>query len=806
MRRIVLLLGMLVALRAAAQPSLDHHLRAIAAQFRGKVALAATNLTGGQSYGLDADKRVKTASVIKVAVMVEAFLQVKEGKLRLDDPVALGAQDRVRGSGILQDLQPGLRLTLEDAVTLMIVESDNTAANLVLDKVGVGNVTARMAALGLPNTKIFRKVFTQLNRPLTAEEKEFGLGVTTPNEMLRLLVMIEKRAPELGGADTCERMLAILKKQRDTDKIPRYLAGLPKVSFALKSGALDELRNDAGIIYAPSATIALAIFAYDSADRRWTADNEATLTIARVAKAVHEAWAGGESAAYDLIIRNGRLVDGSGNPWFHGDVAIKDGRVARTGAVPPGAAARLVLDAAGRVVAPGFIDVHTHVEGNLPETPTADNFLLDGVTTIVTGNCGGSRPDLSQFFESLTRGGISLNLASLMGHNTVRSQVMGTANRSATPEEIEKMKALVARGMEAGAVGFSTGLIYIPGTYSSPAEVVELGKVAGRYGGVYASHMRDEGAQIAAAIEEALRVGREGKMPVQLSHFKIDTKRIWGSSTKSLGLVEKARREGLEVTVDQYPYRGSSTGLGMLIPSWAQADGWEKIKARYSDPATRRKIEKEMVESIRRKGFKRLDYAVVARCWFDPKLEGKSIAQINREMGRKARLEQEVKTVLDLELKTGGRRIQMVYFSMGDEDVERIMRAPFTAVASDAGVVQFGQGVPHPRAYGTNSRSLARYVREKGVITLEDAIRKMTSLPAQTFRMRGRGLLREGYWADVVVFDPAKVTDMATFEKPHQYAAGFDYVLVNGQAVVAEGKHTGAKPGQVVYGPGKVDR
>ncbi len=797
--RILLVLLLATTAFAADLPS---ELAAIAASFHGDVAFAAKNLSGMQSVGLRENTRVKTASVIKVAILAEAMLQVKEGKLHLDDALTLAAADRVPGSGLLQDLQPGLRLTLEDAMTMMIVLSDNTATNLVLDKVGIPNVNRRMAELGLPNTKVFKKVFKPLDRPMTDEEKEFGLGVTTPAEMLKLLEMIERR--KIGDAATSDKMIAILKKQRDRDAIPRFLSGIPKVTFATKAGALDELRNDVGLVYTPNATLAIAAFAYNAKNRPWTADNEALTTIGRLAKAVYNAWIP-ESQPYDLLIRNGRIVDGAGNPWFRADVAIRDGRIVRI--VPQGALgsaeARKTIDAAGRVIAPGFIDVHTHVENDLERLPTADNFLQDGVTTVITGNCGGSNTDLTKYFSGLTEKGISFNLGSLIGHNSVRTAVMGTANRLATPEELEKMKALVARNMESGAVGFSTGLIYIPGTYSNSEEVVELGKVAGNYGGVYASHMRDEGEHVAEAIEEALRVGREGHMPVELSHFKIDTKRLWGGSTKTLAQVEKARSEGLEVTVDQYPYRASSTGLTMLIPSWALADSAEKKKERLTDPATRKKIAAEMLAEQTRKGRQHLDFAFVARCQFDASIEGKNIMEIAKLKGHKQELTEEIQTVLDLELAASGQGIRMVYFSMSDEDVERIMRAPFTMVASDAWVSEYGVGVPHPRAYGTNSRSLGEYVRTKHVLTLEDAVRKMTSLPAQTFRLRERGLVREGYWADLVVFDPEKVADKATFEKPHQYAEGFEAVIVNGEVVVAAGKHSGARPGKVLYGPGK---
>jgi N-acyl-D-amino-acid deacylase len=330
--------------------------------------------------------------------------------------------------------------------------------------------------------------------------------------------------------------------------------------------------------------------------------------------------------------------------------------------------------------------------------------------------------------------------------------------------------------------------------------VVGLARAAAKYDGVYASHIRNEGDKVLEAIAEAIHIGRECNMPVEISHFKVSNKKVWGQSTKTIALVERARTEGLDVTVDQYPYTASSTNLGTLIPSWVHAGGDEERKKRLADPATRRKIAAEMKEGLtKRAGRKHYDYAIVASCRWDNSLEGKSITQITKEKRKKASLDNEIQTVLWMQEQGGA---QMVYHSMDERDVERILRFPYSMVASDGGVREMGRGVPHPRSYGTNARVLGRYVREKGTIRLEEAIRKMTSLPAQRFRLTDRGLIRPGLWADVVVFDPQAVTDKATFEKPHAYSEGFAFVLVNGEVVIEGGKHTGARPGQILLGPG----
>jgi N-acyl-D-amino-acid deacylase len=504
------------------------------------------------------------------------------------------------------------------------------------------------------------------------------------------------------------------------------------------------------------------------------------------------------AADYSLIVRNARVVDGTGNPWFRADVAVKDGRIAAMGNLARSSAER-IIDARDRVLAPGFIDGHTHVEGDIEKVPFADNYVRDGVTTIVTGNCGDSEVDLGAWFTKLEKLGIGINLASLAGHNDIRIHVMGRAERQATPEELARMREVVEKAMRDGAMGFSTGLIYIPGTYSSTEEVVDLAKAASKYGGIYSSHMRDEGAKVLAAIEEAASVGRAAGARVELSHFKIDNRKRWGSSDKSIALVEKFRREGVDVTVDQYPYDRSSTNLGITLPSWALADGMEKIKARLADPATRQRIAREMKQKLKAHGLKDYSYAMVSSCPFDRTLEGKTIPEIAVLKHGRKKLDLQIRTILDL-MEKGW--VGMVYQSMSIKDVERILRYPNTSVASDGGVREFGVGKPHPRSYGTRARVLAEFVRNRNTITLEDAVRKMTSLAARVYGLHDRGLIREGFWADLVLFDPSRVQDKATFENPHQYSEGFDLVIVNGQPVVEDGKLTQVRAGRILRGTG----
>jgi len=501
--------------------------------------------------------------------------------------------------------------------------------------------------------------------------------------------------------------------------------------------------------------------------------------------------------AFDLLLTGGRIVDGTGNAWFYGDVGIREGKIAAVGRLDPSAAAR-IIDVKGQIIAPGFIDVHAHIERNDLTVPTADNFIFDGVTSVVTGNCGSSNTDLIRYFFQLDSVKTSINVATLIGHNSVRNAVMGISQRDPSADELSRMEELVADAMRAGAVGFSTGLIYTPGTFSKTPEVIALAKVASKYNGVYASHIRSEGDQVAEAIEEAINVGRQANLPVEISHFKVTYKPNWGRSEETLAQVEQARKEGVDVTIDQYPYVASSTSLNTVLPSWAFSGGKDSLMFRLRDDVIRKKIKAEMLKNLKKKQMKNFAYAVVARYSADTTLNGKNISEVNTIRGRRGKPKEEAETILDMVAEGSA---QMVFFSMNENDVRRIMQYPFNMFASDAGIARFGEGSPHPRTYGTNARVLGRYVREQKVIRLEEAIRRMTSLPAQKFNLRDRGLIREGMSADLIVFDENTVSDVSTFERPHAYPTGISYVIVNGAITMVEGKHTGARNGQILKGP-----
>ncbi len=509
--------------------------------------------------------------------------------------------------------------------------------------------------------------------------------------------------------------------------------------------------------------------------------------------------AGQTGDPFDLLIRGGRVVDGTGNPWVRADVAVRGDRIARIGHLPDATAARIV-DAEGLVVAPGFVDPHTHAVRGIFDVPTADNYLLQGVTTLTEGNDGSSPWPIGEHLEQMAELGISPNWGVFAGQGTIRREVMGSDDRAPTRDELDRMRTLVADAMQEGAFGLSTGLFYVPGSFTSTEEVIALSAVAAAHGGIYISHMRDEALRLLDSVRETIRIGEEAGIPVQMTHHKAISRDMWGRSTDSLALVDAARARGVDITIDQYPYTASQTGITAVVPQWAQAGGTQELIVRLQDPETRRRIRGEIVYRIEHdRGGGDPANIVIGLCEWDRSLEGRSLADILAGRGIEVTVAAAADLVMEIVERGGARAI---YHAMDEGDVERIMQHPATAIGSDGGVSVFGASVPHPREYGTFARVLGRYVRERGVLTLEEAVRKMSGATAGRLGLQDRGLLREGFFADIAVFDPARVIDRATFADPHQYAAGVEYVLVNGVLAVDGGAHTGARPGRVLYGPG----
>jgi len=533
---------------------------------------------------------------------------------------------------------------------------------------------------------------------------------------------------------------------------------------------------------------------------------------AHVAVAVAALTAGLALAAYpqpgyDILITGGRVLDGAGNPWVAANLAIKGDRIVRIGRFT--APAARVIDATGLYVAPGFIDIMDQSGAVLRRDGTAQSKVRQGVTTAIAGEGGTPVPpaDLDGYFATLEKQGISLNFGTFVSAAQARTAILQSANRDPSREELDRMKAIVEAGMQHGALGLTTALIYPPESYSKTPELVELAKVAARYGGIYASHVRDEGLGVLDAIGEAIEIGEKAGLPVEIFHLKVAHRAGWKTMLPKIdALVRAARARGVDVTADQYPYTASSTGLEACIPAWAAEGGAAERNKRLKDPAVRARIRNEMAHGAPG-WFNRIDAVgswkniVIASMppGGDQHYVGLSIDAIARE-----RQQPPEDTVMDLVSQaTGG--INALYFMMSEDDVRTAMTYPWVSVGSDAaaGSIETAQGRGHPRQYGTFARIIARYVREAKVLTLENAIRRMTSLPATKLHLGGRGVLTEGSFADLVMFDYERIEDTATYEAPHQYPKGIPYVLVNGQLVVDNGQHTGARPGRVIYGPGR---
>jgi len=509
--------------------------------------------------------------------------------------------------------------------------------------------------------------------------------------------------------------------------------------------------------------------------------------------------ASAQEQSHDLIIRGGRIVDGTGNPWFMADIAIDGERISMIGDLSNAIASR-EIDASGLVVSPGFIDPHTHALQGIFDVPTAESALLQGVTTLTEGNDGSSPLPIDTHLSEIESAQISPNWGVFVGQGSIRSAVMGDVDREPIEAEMQTMREMVATAMKQGALGISTGLFYVPGSFSTTEEVISLSEVAADYNGIYISHMREEAAQLLDSVAETIRIGEEAGLPVQITHHKVIGKENWGASVQSLEMVDAARARGVDVTIDQYPYTASQTGINALLPQWAQEGGREAMLERLQSQETRPTIKAAIVDKILfdRGGGDPKNVFISANSW-DRTMEGKNLADITLDRGMQATAENAADTVIDI-VQRGGARA--VFHAINSEDVDRIMRHPAAAIGSDGPLSVFGEGAPHPRQYGTFARVLGYYVRERGVISLEEAVRKMSSMTAQRLSIRDRGLLSQSYYADIAIFDADEISDLATFENPHQYAVGMKYVLVNGELVVEDGRHTGARPGKIIYGPG----
>jgi N-acyl-D-aspartate/D-glutamate deacylase len=504
------------------------------------------------------------------------------------------------------------------------------------------------------------------------------------------------------------------------------------------------------------------------------------------------------------------VLDGAGNPWIRADVAIRDGHFARVGFIPEGGTRE--IDASGKYVSPGWIDVMDQSGSVLRFNPLAENKLMMGVTTAIAGEGGTPVPagQVADYFHELETHGISINFGTYFSETQARTAVLGNTARAPNADELDRMRAIVDTAMRAGAMGLTTALIYPPSSYATTDEIAEVAKAAARYGGIYASHIRGEGKEVVQAVREAIAIGERAGMPVEIFHLKVAHRQGWGVLMDSIRqTLDAARARGLDVAADMYVYTAGGTGLEAVIPSWAQEGGRDSLKARLGNPAIRERLKREqttgspgwwnIIEASG--GWDRIVLAN-ARNPDNAKYVGKSLAEIARMMGKDPS-----DAAFDLVVQGQGR-VMAIYHMMSEPDIETALRFPWTSIGSDAGAIAAAGsgddlGLPHPRAFGNAVRVIAEYVKKRHVLTLEEAIRKMTSWPATRYRLDRRGGIKEGNWADVTIFDYDALQDRATYERPTDYPTGIEWVLVNGVVTIDHGKHTGVRAGRVLYGPGR---
>jgi len=539
-----------------------------------------------------------------------------------------------------------------------------------------------------------------------------------------------------------------------------------------------------------------------------------------------EADEGETPKVFDVIIRNAYVIDGTGSRRFKADIGIEGLKIVKIGNLKSEKTVQ-TIDASGQVASPGFIDMHSHSDFTLLINPKAESKIRQGITTEVIGNCGSSAAPLNEtvkeeirktmpiieetglelhwtsmkeFLDRLEKQRIAVNVVPLVGHGNIRVYTMGFDNRAPTETELEEMKKQLAKAMEEGAFGMSTGLIYPPSCYAKTGELIELSKVVANYGGIYASHIRGEGDRLFSSVKEAIRIGEKAKVPVEISHHKAGGRANWGKVGETLRMIDEARAKGVDVTCDVYPYIAGSFGLASMLPHWAHEGGSEKLLERLKDPKNREKLRKEMEEGTPEWGSPlkaaEWDATIIARSKKHPEFEGKSVKEIAGSRGIDP-----FEFVFDLLIEESAA-VSVIRFAMCEEDVRLVMQHPFSMVGTDSSAAApygvLGQGKPHPRGYGTFPKVLGRYVREEKALTLENAVRKMTSLPAIKLGLRDRGLIKEGMYADITIFNPETILDKATYAEPHQYPEGIEYVLVNGKVTIERNDHTEASAGKAL--------